>query len=243
MKIVTPKIFNNFPEIVAGVSTKDGGVSAEPYFMNLSYTVGDNDECVKKNRELFFEFLRIPVNRVSFQKQTHSSNSNFVSSPAFFQSSDALYTNIKNNYLAVSVADCIPILLYEPQKKVISAVHSGWKGTASKILTKNIITLKKDFDIDFKNLYAFVGPGVSQKNFETEKNVADLFRDEVKICRNGKYLIDLKKDNLLQLLSLGIKKENIELCELCTYKEREFLHSYRRDRDKSGRMIAVIGMR
>jgi YfiH family protein len=242
MKIIIPGIFRRFDNIVAGVSTKDGGVSPAPFFMNLSYKVGDVTENVNKNREIFFKALGIPLKRVTYQKQIHSSNSNYVSTPSFFKDSDALYTDLKNNFLAVSIADCIPVLLYEPGKKIISAVHSGWKGTCNKILTKNINLLIEKFNLDTKNLCAYIGPGISQKNFEVGKEVADLFSDSVKICRDGKYFIDLKKDNFMQLISLGVKEENIEVSPYCTYEESDLLHSYRRDGDKSGRMLCVIGM-
>lgn len=242
MKIIKPQIFKNFSNVVIAVSTKDGGVSPAPYFMNLSYKVGDDNKNVTANRELFFKSLGIPKERVTFQKQTHSINSSYVDSPTFFNNSDGLYTDKKNNFLAVSIADCIPIFLYEPIKKVISVIHSGWKGTANKILTHNIKALTEKFKLDVKNIVAYIGPGISQKNFEVGKEVADLFSDEVRIFKNGKYFIDLKKDNFLQLISLGVIKENIEMCELCTFEENDLLHSYRRDREKSGRMLGIIGI-
>jgi len=243
MKIIRPGVFKNFPEIIVGISTKAGGVSPAPYFMNLSYKVGDAAENVKANRNLFFDALGIPADRVSYQKQTHSTISKYISSPIFSDDSDALYTNVKNNYLAVSIADCIPILLYEPEKKIISAVHSGWKGTCNKILTKNIMILKKEFNIDENFLYAYIGPGISQKNFQVGNDVAELFDEGVKIFKDEKYYVDLKKDNFLQLISSGVKENNIEVSDLCTFENSDLLHSYRRDKDKSGRMLAIIGMK
>ena len=74
------------------------------------------------------------------------------------------------------------------------------------------------------------------------KDVADLFGGKVKVFRNEKYFIDLKKHNHIQLQKLGVRNENIEVSEYCTYDEKDLFHSYRRDRDKSGRMLGVIGL-
>lgn len=242
MNIIKPKIFESFPEIKSGISTKLGGRSGPPFYFNLSYRVGDNKESVKDNRKIFFDELGINEDTVSFQRQTHSVKSNNVKVPSFFEDSDALYTNLRNNFLSVSIADCIPVLLYEPEKKVIAAIHSGWKGTLNKITTVTIEKLIKEFSIDAGKICAYIGPGISVNHFEVGKDVADLFIVEVKEERSGKFFIDLKKHNYIQLQKLGVRDENIEISEYCTYKEEDLFHSYRRDRDKSGRMLAVIGM-
>lgn len=242
VKIIQPEIFKKFPELKFGVSTKSGGDDEPPYYFNLSYRVGDNADRVKRNRKLFFDKLGIKETRVSFQKQTHSTKSNIVTEPAFYEDSDALYTNEINNFLAVSIADCIPIFLYEPEKKVVAAIHSGWKGTLNKITTITIEKLIKEFSFNPDKAYAYIGPGISVRHFEVGKEVADLFDDDVKEKRNRKYFIDLKNHNFFQLVELGIRLENIEISEHCTFKETDLFHSYRRDKDKSGRMLGVIGL-
>jgi polyphenol oxidase len=242
MQIIRPRIFSQFPGIISGVSTRLCGNDEPPFYFNLSYRVGDKKEKVRENRKIFFGGLGIEEDAVSFQRQTHSVNSNLVSGPKFFEDSDALYTNLKNNFLAVSIADCIPVLLYEPDKKIIAAIHSGWKGTLNKITTVTIEKLKKEFSIDAGKIYAYIGPGISVKNFEVRKDVADLFTDDVKNFRSGRYFIDLKKHNCMQLQELGVKRDKIEISDYCTFEEKELFHSYRRDRDKSGRMLAVIGI-
>jgi YfiH family protein len=224
------------------LSTRFCGNGEPPYYFNLSYRVGDKNEKVRENRKIFFKELGIEEDLVSFQRQTHSVKSNHVKSPAFFEDSDALYTNLKNNFLAVSIADCIPVLLYEPDKKVVAAIHSGWKGTLNNITSVTINKLIKEFSIDVEKIIAYIGPGISVNNFEVGKDVADLFDEGVKENRDGKYFIDLKKHNYIQLQKIGVRNENIEVSGYCTFKEKDLFHSYRRDRDKSGRMLAVIGM-
>jgi|WetSurMetagenome_2_1015567.scaffolds.fasta_scaffold348282_1 polyphenol oxidase len=242
VKIIQPEIFRKFPELKFGISTKSGGDNKPPYYFNLSYRVGDNSDRVNRNRKLFFEKLGINENRVSFQKQTHSTKSNIVTEPAFYEDSDALYTNARNNFLAVSIADCIPVFLYEPEKKVVAAIHSGWKGTLNKITTITIEKLISEFSFNPDKTLAFIGPGISVENFEVGKDIAELFEENVKIEKSGKYFIDLKKHNFLQLVESGLRLENIEVSDFCTFKEKDLFHSYRRDKDKSGRMLGVIGL-
>jgi YfiH family protein len=242
LKIIKSEIFSKFPELKFGISTRYYNGAEAPFYFNLSYRVGDKCENVRKHRKTFFNELGIDQGRVSFQRQTHSVFSNNVSEPKFFEESDALYTNTKNNFLAISIADCIPVFLYEPEKKIAVGIHSGWKGTLNKITTVTIEKLKKDFYINTENIFAYIGPGISLQHFEVGKDVFDLFENDVKEIRNGKYFLDLKKHNYLQLISLGIQSVNIEVSDYCTYKEKDLFHSYRRDKDKSGRMIGVIGL-
>jgi hypothetical protein len=209
----------------------------------MSYKVGDNSERVKKNREILFEALGIDGRKVTYQHQTHSVNHNYVNEPSFFKDSDALFTDLPENYLAVSVADCVPVFLYEPRKNIISAVHSGWRGTQAKILTETMMALRTMFDINYKDVIAYIGPCISMKNYEVSKDVFDIFRNEVKEKREGRYFIDLRNDNYLQLIELGLKKKNIEVSEYCTFGNPELFHSYRRDKENSGRMLGLIGLK
>lgn len=242
IKIIKSEIFSRFPELKFGISTRHCDGAQPPFYFNLSFRVGDKNENVKNNRKIFFNELGIEEERVSFQRQTHSVISNLVTNPKFFDDSDALYTNSNNNFLAINIADCIPVFLYEPEKKVVAGIHSGWKGTLNKITTVTFEKLKNELSINPDKTLAYIGPGISNENFEVGKDVYDLFEPDVKIIRDEKYYIDLKKHNYLQLIRLGVKPENIEVSEYCTYKEKGLFHSYRRDRDNSGRMIGVIGL-
>lgn len=242
-KIIYSELFKNFPEVVFGFSTKIGGVSPEPYALNLSISVGDDPVNVKQNRKIFFDELGIKYEQLTFQKQIHSAIVKYSSKPQYFDGCDALYTDKKNNFLTISVADCIPVFLYEPEKKIVAGIHSGWKGTHEKILSITIEELIRKFGINVSKLTAYIGPGISQDKYETGEEVGKLFEEDVKYKKNGKYFLDLKKDNYNQLIKAGVKEFNIEVSQLCTFTEKELLHSYRRDRERSGRMFGVIGIR
>lgn len=243
IKVIEPLIFRNYDNVKCAISTRNGGVSPPPFGLNLSYRVGDKKEYVDKNRELFFGYTGIPSGRVSYQLQVHSSDSNFVSDVSFFANSDALYTNVPGNYLAISIADCIPVFLYFPSARFIAAIHSGWRGTNQMITKKTIFKIKKEYKLNAEECLAYIGPGISFRNFKVNRDVFGLFDDSVKEVRNGEYYVDLKKEIYMQLTDSGLRKGNIEVSDLCTVREKETFHSFRRDGNSSGRMLAVIGLK
>jgi YfiH family protein len=241
--IIYSEIFMKYPEIVFGFSTKQGGISPPPYYLNLSASVGDEISNVNRNRDIFFNELGFDASDVSLMKQVHSSNVEYTGSPQLVMDSDAIFTDKKNIYLAVSVADCIPVFLFEPEREIIAVIHAGWKGTSEKIVEKCIDKMVEECKVDPAKLIAYIGPGISQENYEVGEEVGKFFNDDVKKSGNGKYYIDLKKENVNQLLSKGVKEENIEVSPYCTFKDEELFHSHRRENGKTGRMFGVIGMK
>jgi YfiH family protein len=243
IKVIQPELIKKYPELLIAISTKVGGASSEPYFLNLGLSVGDREENVMENRKRFFEHLNIPLDRVVMQKQIHSDNINVVSESCFIQDSDALITNEKNLFLAISIADCIPVFIYSPEKKVIAGIHSGWKGTEYKISRKVVQRMVNEYGVNPAELAAFVGPGISVENYEVSKEVAEKFNPSSYKLENGKYFLDLKKDIYEQLIVAGLKEENIEVTSHCTFRDKDIFHSHRREKGLTGRMFGVIGMK
>jgi polyphenol oxidase len=240
---VKPEIFNKYPDVVCAVSVRYSPSCKPPFFFNQSFTVGDEPENVRSNRSELFERLNIDGKFVTFQNQTHSTNINYVTEPCYYKDSDALYTDIRGMYLGISLADCIPIFLYSPKANAVAGIHSGWKGTRSKILTKAVELLSDKYSVEPSDFLAYIGPGISVDNFEVGKEVFEQFDDESKFIKENKFYVDLKKDNYIQLIKSGLEKENIEVSDYCTYRDSDLFHSYRRDKDLSGRMLGVIGLR
>ncbi|MDZ7626308.1 MAG: peptidoglycan editing factor PgeF [Ignavibacteriaceae bacterium] len=243
MLIIKPFIFKRFPEIVFGFSTKIGPNAKPPYYFNLSYSVDDNKEIVDSNRALFFNELGLNEKMISYQKQVHEDKINTVSSFGSCGESDALITRKKNLGLAISSADCPAIFIYDPKEKVIAAVHSGWRGTEKKILMKTIKKLKDDFNSDPSNLICYIGPSISQKNYEVEEDVAVKFDKEFVVKNKNKFYLNVSGANYKMLVDEGINEANIQVSGLCTYEYENLLHSYRRDGQKSGRALGVIAMK
>ncbi|MFI5145171.1 MAG: peptidoglycan editing factor PgeF [Ignavibacteria bacterium] len=225
------------------MSTKRGGSNLPPFYNNLSYKVGDNENTVSSNRHKFFSSLNIDEKNLAVPKQVHSPNVQIIETPGSYPETDALITNKKNLFLSVSVADCYPVLIYDKVKQVIAAVHSGWRGTQKKILTYTLNKIIEQYNCIPNDLIIFIGPGISKNNFEVGEDVALLFDEKYRIKRNGKYFIDLREDLADQLSFFHIPAVNIEFNPMCTFGEADYLHSYRRDKENSGRMLAVIGMK
>lgn len=240
---IKPSIFSKYEDLVCAVSLKHSPISKPPFFFNQSFSVGDNPENVKRNRKLLFEELKINSDRITYQRQIHSANIHYSEVPYFFQDSDGLYTDKRDIYLGISIADCVPIFIYSPSVKAVAAVHSGWKGTRSRILSKMVTTLRERYRLHPEELLAYIGPAISAEHFEVGKFVYDQFPVESRIEKNNKYFIDLVKDNYNQLLNSGVPEKNIERSEFCTFRDAEFFHSYRRDGENSGRMLGIIGLR
>jgi purine-nucleoside/S-methyl-5'-thioadenosine phosphorylase / adenosine deaminase len=243
MQLIHSEIFNKHHEINFAFSTKIGLSRLAPYYFNLSLSVGDDEKIIQENRKAFFAELGLSEENVAIQKQTHSDIIRYVTKGGIVGESDAMMTDKKNLGLAIGVADCTPIFIYDPRNKVIAAVHSGWMGTANRILEKTIMRLKNEYNSNPESLVAYIGPSISQKNYEVGKEVADLFDDKYKIKKDGKYLLDVASANYDMLINFGLKGGNIEKSNLCTYEEMELLHSYRRDGKKSGRSMGIIVMK
>lgn len=243
MEILTSEKFSKYPEIVFGFSTIKGGVSPAPFGMNLSIATNDTKENVYRNREIFFERLGINIQEVNFQKQVHSTDLIKIESPGFAGDCDATFTDKPGVFLTVSVADCLPVFIYDPVKKNVAGIHAGWRGTADGITLKTIEKIKNDLNSNPEDMIVFVGPCISQDKFEVGEEVGELYNEDVKFFRDGKYFIDIRSENVKQLLKAGVVEANIEHSSLCTFSERELLHSYRRDGKNSGRMFGVIGMK
>ena len=194
------------------------------------------------NRRLFYERIETPSDaKFVYQNQIHSANINLVrGDEGVVKDSDALITETENVFLAVSIADCTPILVYEPERKLIAAIHAGWRGTEQLV---TYTTIKRMIALGAKpeKMYAYIGASASVENYEVGEEVATLFEKDYYVeMPGGKCMLDIKKANRDQLLISGVPLEQIEISPRCTIYDLR-LHSYRRDGKESGRMLAVIG--
>ena len=243
MYILKPYIFKQHPEIIFGFSTKVSADAKPPYYFNLSYSVGDDKNVVDKNRKEFFESLVLSIEDVGYQRQIHSDIIQVIGCGGDNGASDALISDKKNLGLAIVVADCTPIFIYDKKNKVIAAVHSGWKGTEQKILLKTLHKLHNDFKSNPENMICYIGPSISQANYEVGSEVAELFDNSFLRPDGEKFLLDVSGVNYKILLDFGIPKNQIQKSELCTYEFECLLHSYRRDGILSGRSLGVIAIK
>jgi hypothetical protein len=210
--------------------------------MNLSFRVGDAEEDVRRNRELFFAALGLDLHRAAIPGQVHGSAILHVREPGGYPETDGLITTERNLPLCVSVADCVPVLLCDPAVPAVAAIHAGWRGSADRIAAKGVKMLMAECGAVPERIEAFIGPSASVCCYRVGEDVASRFPPSC-IRRDGDgVLVDLKRANLEQLLESGLRRELIEVSPLCTISEEALLHSYRRDGEQSGRMMAIIGI-
>jgi hypothetical protein len=241
--ILRPIIFNECPEIVFGFCTKIDNNTNHPYYFNLSLSVKDNKEKVEQNRSKFFDKVGLSYNDVAIQKQIHTDIVRYVDEPGFQGESDAMFTDKNNIGLAITTADCPAIFVFEKIKKIIAAVHSGWRSTEREILHKTLVTLQKEYNCKPEDLIAYIAPSVSQSNYEVGKEVAEKFGNKYLKSNGEKFLLDIAKINYDILIKFGVKQNNVQASSLCTYASKNILHSFRRDGLYSGRSMGVIAMR
>lgn len=243
LQIVSPRILRSFPALGCGMSTRAGGVSPPPFGMNLSLRVGDEVGNVERNKALFFEALGIAPMQIASPVQCHSAVVKRVTTPGTYEDCDALMTNVPGLYLSILVADCVPILMYDPESRAVAAVHAGWKGSAEEIASVTIERLRKEFGSLPGHVVAFIGPSAGSCCYEVGREVALRFNHDVREERGGRTFLNLKLENRNQLLKAGLSNGNIETENSCTVCSPGIYHSYRREGKQSGRMMAIIGLK
>lgn len=243
-----PKIFQQFPEIIAIESTRHGGVSKSPYLsLNLGLFTDDKPENVQQNRQLLFEDLGIRKSRVAHSYQVHKDNILKVTRCKAYEGYDALITGNVNTFVTVTVADCTPILIYDAKNKAVAAIHAGWKGTVLDIAAKTLQNMQKEFKTNPEDCYVYVGTCIDETSFEVGEEVAEQFAIEFKRLdknsRKTKFYVDLKKANVAQLIKCGVPENQIEVSPYSTVLDNQNYFSHRKEKGKTGRMLALIGVR
>ena len=162
---------------------------------------------------------------------------------------DALVTDVPGLLLVIKTADCLPVLLADERRRVIAAVHAGWRGTRARIVRKAVETLVSRFNARPADLRAALGPCIGPSCYEVGEDVrrefpAADFSDGLfaPAGRPGKFMFDLRAANVSELESAGVSSGRISTSSLCTHCDPRCF-SWRRDRDPKRRMFSYIGLR
>ena len=270
----SPAALAKLPWLLHAFSTKPGGISDlnNEKVLNLSFTDWDTRENVLENRRRFQSALGASDLQLIALKQIHSDVIHlFPSAPKEPCHGDASITNRPGLLLAVQTADCVPILLVDPKKRAIAAIHAGWRGTLGRIALKAIGQLQMHFATNPADLLAAIGPSIGPCCYEVGTEVATQFHSQFPDApdwfdefRTGdepnpiqwlnrmppghqpppkNVRLDLKKANRAQLLSAGLRPQNISMSDLCTACRPDLLFSYRKQGPQSGRLLSVIALR
>ncbi len=240
LTLIRSSLLAQFPNIEFGMSTRQGEAPQAPFGFNLGYDLGDADERVTANISRFAEALHIEAGDLAVMRQVHGDTITDVSEPGLYDASDALATSQPRVGLTVRTADCVPVILYAPSVQTIAVAHAGWRGTAEHITRKLVEHLVSAYHADAAGMYAYIGPCAGKDFYEVGPEVAALFPEAWVDSSGERPRIDLKGLNAHQLETAGLLPENIEIDELCTIRDRGLFHSWRRDGERSGRMLATV---
>jgi YfiH family protein len=158
---------------------------------------------------------------------------------------DAAVTSLRGALLGVQTADCVPILIADMNGGCVAAIHAGWRGTAARIAAKTVARLSEKFAVQPKDLSAAIGPHIGVCCYEVGPEVVEAIADPQAFERRPEWLkphLNLAVANRQQLLDAGLSADRIDATALCTQCRADLFFSYRREGDRAGRMLSVIGI-
>jgi YfiH family protein len=244
LRVVRSSLFGAFPGLAFGLSTRAGGASRPPYDLNLSFRVGDDEDAVRLNRRRFFGALGLGEESLAIPQQVHGDTVRVALAPGAYPDCDGLVSDREGVYLVISVADCVPVFAYDAVRGAVGAFHAGWRGSKLAIVARGIALMRAQFGSAPQNIRAVIGQSAGPCCYEVGEEVAADFDERFVLRKPGERpRLDLHGLNRDLLLSSGVPPGQIELLASCTICHPEEFHSYRRDRDLSGRMMGVIGRR
>ena len=287
LEIVRVKSWEQYPWLRHGFSTRTGGVSAVygGNSLNLGWTKEDDPDAVRENRQRFVQAVASPQNSPQSGpqpftligvRQVHSAQIHEVRDPDEalagklstsdgkpILEGDGLITDLPGVLIAVGIADCVPVLVADPSKRVVAAFHAGWRGTVARIVEAGVARMQQSYGSRAEDLIAAIGPSIGSCCYKVGDEVyeqfassfpyaAQLFRTEStfnspsEVAKPGKHL-DLWEATRLQLLHAGLPDSRITVLASCTACSRDphgrlRYFSHRGEHGVAGRMLAVAGV-
>lgn len=236
------KIFKYEKDLITAISQKVDGS------MRFSQNRAKN-KTILKNRERFLKKLNIHPSMIVSGGLSQDNRIKVVEKGdrgKIIKNTDGLLTKEKVLFLAITVADCLPIFIYDKREELVGILHAGWRGLSKNIASLAIKKMRKAFGSKPENILAGIGPGICLKHYSIGGKVIQHFQSflEGLIFEKGKCFLDLKKIAKLQLLKEGLRFKNIEITPGCTFCQKDKYFSFRRDKPKEiEAMMAVIGIR
>ncbi len=240
-------------------TTRLGGVSEGIYSsMNLSFVRGDDENRVRENYRRLCCALELKEENLVASHQTHTTNVRVVTEedrgcgitrPRTYEDVDGLVTNVPGLVLITYYADCVPLYFIDTHNRAIGLSHSGWRGTVARMGEVTVDTMAREFGTDPTKLYAAIGPSICQDCYEVSSDVIE------EICKSfpeedwpylfwenqrGRYQLNLWEANRRVLMDAGIPESHIEMPNLCTCCNPQFLFSHRASGGKRGNLAALL---
>jgi YfiH family protein len=274
LQILELAAFKKLPWLVHGFSTRAGGASvldSGERVLNLGFTGWDRRENGSRNRRIFQSAIGGSDLILAPLKQIHSSIVRFFSEPPKEPcKGDASFTMSHGVLLGVQTADCVPILLVDPKKRAVAAIHAGWRGTLARVAEKTVGEMRAHCDSKPGDLLAALGPAIGRCCYEVGTDLVTEFTsqfadageyfDELRTGEEPNPLqwlnmmppghqpppknvrLDLRQASRSQLLAAGLREPNIFVSELCTACHPSLFFSYRKEAGRTGRLLSVAGI-
>jgi hypothetical protein len=254
LSLISCDAISNIPGFTQAFTTRIGGVSGKPYdSMNMGGHTGDKRKNIRINVSLLEKSFGVKY--AGAARQVHGNNVIILKNSGTGKAqqlklkkltdteADALITDIPSLAVGVRVADCAGTVIIDPVKKVVAAIHSGWRGIANKIPSISVRLMKKNFGSNPKDLVAAVSPAIGPCCYEVAGDVLKMKKQKVYrgafAKKSGRQYMDLWKGVRNLLEKEGLKKNNIHICSMCTFDNPRLFYSHRRDKGKTGRMMAL----
>jgi YfiH family protein len=245
--------FDIFPrKITHAVFTRQGGVSPQPWdSLNVGGSIGDDITHVRENRIRSFKALGRAPESIHDVWQVHSADVVYADAPrpldTDYQKADIMLTDNPQVTLFMRFADCTPILLYDPEKGVVGAVHSGWLGTVRGAARAAVQAMQERYDSNPADMLAAIGPSIGPDHYEVGDDVIAQVQDafgadaDPLLETHGESIhFDLWKANQILLQNAGVKQ--IETTGICTACHTDDWFSHRAEKGATGRFGALLAL-
>lgn len=234
-------------DLIQGVFNKDFG--------NVSFKYGEKKN-ILANREKIAKALDIKLKDLYEMNQVHGSEVKILNQRLIrsikkntLSQTDGLITNKKNTFLMIKTADCFPVIFFDPRKKIVAAVHVGWRGAIEKIFLIGLLKMASFFKSHPEDILVAIGPGIRSCCFKHKKLIQEKlpeWKNYIKKEKDGWKSIDMVSFIKDQLIKAGIKKENLEIMDICTCCSSKGFFSHFRSLKKGqpeARFATIIGMK
>jgi len=198
-------------------------------------------------RESLSKALNLEEEKIYLPVQKHTNHIHVLELNHDPVIADAVITDRADVLIGVIVADCVPVLVYDKENKIIGAVHAGWKGTAGGILEKTLLLMMERFNSHPNDILISIGPSIKKCSYEVDVDVKAAVENRTGPGsyfepRENKYMVDLAEANRIQALNYKVPEKNIWISEDCTYCNPAKYYSYRYRKETTGRQGGFIGM-
>lgn len=243
-----------WPELTQAAFGRGGGVSAPPYdSLNASFAVKDDPVRVRANRALMARTLGWDPERIVSANQVHGRRVEAVGRDRIggpdLPETDALVTDQPGVLLLLKFADCVPVVLWDPVRRVVGVAHAGWRGTVAGTPAAALECMRERYHTRASDVMVGIGPSIGPCCYEVGPEVAAqvgrafVGANVLQTGADGRMRFDLWSANVETLLRAGVAEEHVAVAGICTRCQHDLFFSHRAAGGLTGRFAFVAGIR